>query len=115
MPNDYVLKHLIEFSDGRVDSHEGFPIAVVKQSTGENEITSGVTVYFPVVEEKARANLYGRMMTLLEAMTENPEKLEAMKSVFGKEISQWYEDLCRSAEELHKGGDSSSNVYSNLR
>jgi len=43
-------------------------------------------------------NLFGRLMTVIDATTEDLEKREAVKSLVRKELSAWY-DIVRYAKQ----------------
>lgn len=109
----YDKKRKVVFSDGSVGLSGDFPIAVVSEKSRKNEIgrLQGLVVD-PVFDHNVTKNLYGRIMTLLEATIENPERLKAVKDVFGKELRSWENDVFRSAREIAEGGNSSTNIYS---
>lgn len=66
---------------------------------------------YPLFDGNVHNNLYGRMMTLLEAVIENPIRLKAVKDLMSKELNAWSEEVHSSAVEVGHGGDSNSNVY----
>jgi len=65
----------------------------------------------PVFTSSIYNNLYGRVMTLVEATTD-PQRLKAVKDVFSKELNSWQSDVYESAKEIVDGNDSSVNLYS---
>ncbi len=91
-----------------------FPIAV--KHTQESDAQTGRrqdgegTVVDPIFNDSVTRNLYGRIMTLVEATTEQ-YKLQSVKDLFGKELRDWESEVYRSAQEVVHGGDSSSNIY----
>lgn len=86
-----------------------FPVAVVREPY-ENEQSLEGKIVDPVFDWHITKNLFGRVMTLVEATTDM-HKLSAVKDLFAKELRNWEEDVYRSARELADGGDSSSNLY----
>lgn len=85
-------------TDGQFREAPDFPIAVVRQAVeGENSLEG--TIVDPVFTHDVARNLYGRIMTLVEATTE-ASKLKAVKDIFGKELSSWEQDVYRSAREV---------------
>lgn len=55
--------------------------------------------FFPAVTDSAYNNLYGRLMTLLEATTDK-DKLKVVKNLFQREINDWYDNLEKSVKEI---------------
>lgn len=98
-------KREILFSDGSKGDSGDFPIAVVKEF---NSVT--LIAVDPILETSAFNNLYGRMMTLLEATTES-SRLKAVKNVFSKELQTWFTDVHDSARQIAQGMDSDRNIY----
>lgn len=104
------------FSDGSVGMEGDFPVAIVSMQKVtmpdgdaiDNQVTD------PVFTDAIVNNLYGRIMTLVEATTETA-KLKSVKDLFGKEISQWSSDVYSSAREIADGGNSSTNIYTRSR
>lgn len=84
-----------------------FPVAVVREPA-EDENTDKIVD--PVLDFHVTRNLFGRMMTLVEATSEQ-HKLKAVKNLFAKELSAWENDVYESARELADGGNSSANLY----
>lgn len=99
----------IVYSDGTHGTTGNFPAAVVKNHGAPPE-SSSIRVVDPVLNIDLVNNLYGRMMTLLEATTDK-ERLSSVKSVFGKEIKQWESDVYESAVGIASGDISSRNLY----
>lgn len=86
-----------------------FPVAIVREpikgeKTGEGKIID------PVFDWHITRNLFGRIMTLVEA-TADQHKLKAVKDLFAKELSAWEGDVYASVRELAEGGNSSANLY----
>ena len=100
------------FSDGSTGFSGNFPIGVCReQNGGQNEpMVDGGLIVDPIYDWRVRNNLYGRVMTLVEATTD-PVRLKAVKDVFDKELRSWSDDVYRSAREKAHGGDSSTNLY----
>ncbi len=86
-----------------------FPVAVVRMPIEGEESMEGKIVD-PVFDWHITKNLFGRVMTLVEATTDM-HKLSAVKDLFAKELRNWEEDVYTSARELADGGHSSANLY----
>ncbi len=102
----------IVFSDGSKGLEGDFPVGVIytqefKAASGDTAITEVVD---PIFSDAVTNNLYGRVMTLLEATVET-SRLKAVKDIFGKELNAWSGEVYRSAREIANGADSSENVY----
>lgn len=95
--------------DGKIRENPDFPIAVVRDR-GE-ESTEGKIVD-PIFTFHVTRNLYGRMMTLIEATTDS-DKLKAVKDVFSKELRAWENDVYQSARDIAEQNSniSSHNIY----
>lgn len=86
--------------DGVVRENPDFPIAVIREKLDEKEAGNFEGTYVdPVFNDKVARNLYGRMMTLLEATIE-PNRVKAVKDVFSKELKSWESDVYESANEM---------------
>lgn len=93
--------------DGEFRENPDFPIAVVRESDpGELPIVD------PVFNIDVTGNLYGRIMTLVEATCE-PHKLKAVKDLFSKELMSWENDVYSSARDLAQGMGATTpgNIY----
>lgn len=67
---------------------------------GDNRTTSGeIPYYYPLLTAPAYNNLYGRVMTMLEATTDK-DKLKVVKTLFQRELNDWFSDLEKSVKEL---------------
>lgn len=104
----------IVFSDGRKGLKGDFPVAVVHTQTinipgGGQDVSEVVD---PIFESRVTRNLYGRIMTLVEATTD-PVRLKAVKDVFSKELTAWENDVYASARELAIDGHPATpnNIY----
>ena len=86
-----------------------FPVAIVREPY-EGEKSMEGKIVDPVFDWHITQNLFGRVMTLVEATTDT-HKLKAVKDLFAKELRNWESDVYDSARELADGGDSSSNLY----
>lgn len=86
-----------------------FPVAVVREPYGDEESMEGKIVD-PVFDLHITKNLFGRVMTLVEATTDM-HKLSAVKDLFAKELRNWEQDVYASAREIADGGDSFNNLY----
>lgn len=86
-----------------------FPVAVVKKQDGQGIVANGLIVD-PIFNTNVTDNLYGRIMTLVEATTDS-YKLKAVKDLFSKELRDWQDDVYGSARHLAKGINSSDNLY----
>ena len=105
-------KREIVYSDGSRGEKGDFPVAVtyVQELINPDGSNSGHIVVDPIFNGQINANLYGRIMTLVEATTD-AYKLKAVKDLFSKELSSWADDVFQSAREITDGNDSSHNLY----
>lgn len=97
--------------DGQFRETPDFPVAVVREAV-ETENTLEGTIVDPVFDHHVTRNLYGRIMTLVEATTDQ-HKLKAVKDLFSKELMAWENDVYRSARQLAQGKDFAgpNNIY----
>lgn len=112
-------KREILFLDGSRGDSGDFPIAVVKEfnSVNINDLTGEgqpLIVVDPILETSVYNNLYGRIITLLEATTDS-SRLKAVKDVFSNALHTWFTDVQDSAREIAQGGDSDRNIYTRGR
>lgn len=84
--------------DATFRSTPDFPVAVVREAV-ETESTLEGTIVDPIFDHHITRNLYGRIMTLVEATSET-HKLQAVKDLFSKELRNWEEEVYQSAREL---------------
>lgn len=103
------IEREIVYSDHSRGNTGDFPVAVVWKQKPQHESIENLVVD-PIFDGSVTRNLYGRIMTLLEATFEG-QRLEAVKTVFGKELTTWANDVYTSAREIAEGGDSSLNIY----
>lgn len=105
----------VVFSDGSVGSGD-FPVAV--RYTQVVNVPDGTidesSVVDPIFNGTVYGNLYGRIMTLVEATTDS-SRLKAVKDVFSKEMQSWASEVHQSAREISEGGNSSTNIYTRGR
>lgn len=100
--------------DGTVRQTPDFPVAVVRwQPQGEDSLEGDIVD--PVFNDHVTRNLYGRIMTLVEATCET-HKLKAVKDLFSKELREWESEVYRSARQIVgkvNGADfvDPSNIY----
>lgn len=102
------LARVLDIS-GKFSDTPDYPVAVVRDP-GDNEESWEGTIVDPVFDWHITRNLFGRVMTLVEATTD-VHKLSAVKDLFAKELKNWEEDVYSSARELANGGSSSNNLY----
>lgn len=97
--------------DGEYRDTPDFPIAVVREATDDGTIGDSKVVD-PIFNSHVTRNLYGRIMTLVEATCET-HKLKAVKDLFSKELMDWESDVYRSARQLSdsKNFIDPSNIY----
>lgn len=97
--------------DGRYRDCPDFPIAVVREAQDEGAIGESKIVD-PIFDHHVTRNLYGRIMTLVEATSETG-KLKAVKDLFSKELMAWENDVYRSARQFSEGKDfiDPNNIY----
>lgn len=103
-------KCVVVFSDGKQGLEGDSPIAVLRKQEENSDYTGG-DIVDPIFDSRITRNLFGRIMTLVEATTE-ASRLKAVKDVFSKELRAWETDVYNSAREIAKGESSSSNLYS---
>ena len=100
--------------DGSVRDNPDFPIAVVRwEVKGERSLEGDIVD--PIFDSHVTRNLYGRIMTLVEATCE-AHKLKAVKDLFSKELMDWEGDVYKSARQIvgKVNGDDfadPSNIY----
>lgn len=85
--------------DGVIRDKPDFPTALVRKSYSAEGTTGFEMVVYPVFTDDVVKNLYGRMLTLVEATTEQ-HKLKAVKDIFSKEIKDWARDVQHKASEV---------------
>lgn len=104
----------IVYIGGERGARGDFPVAVIHtQRYKDGELHASVgdnLVVDPVFNSAIYGNLFGRLMTLVEATTD-AYKLKAVKDLFSKELQTWSNDVYQSAREIASGGDSSTNLY----
>lgn len=67
---------------------------------GDDVRTGGeLNYYFPALTSGVYNNLYGRLMTLLEATTDK-DKLKVVKSLFQRELNDWFDNAERAVKEI---------------
>ena len=103
-------KCLVVFSDGSQGLEGDFPIAVIRNQDGTLSENVGGNIVDPLFNGNVTRNLYGRIMTLVEATTDG-SKLKSVKDIFSKELRDWERNVYDSAREIAGGGNSSSNIY----
>jgi len=64
-----------------------------------DRFTDDNLVVDPIFTDSVYNNLYGRLMTLVEATTES-YKLKAVKDLFSKELKHWSSDVFESARDI---------------
>lgn len=104
----------IVYSDGSRGLGGDFPVAVIWCQETEN---TKDFVVDPIFNTRVYNNLFGRIMSLVEATTD-AYKLEPVKDLFRKELSRWSSDVYDSAREIAqaevKNGEypvSTDNIY----
>jgi hypothetical protein len=85
--------------DGKFRETPDFPVAVVREPHKDEKGTIEGRIVDPIFNGSVTRNLYGRVMTLVEATCET-HKLKAVKDLFSKELMDWEGDVYRSAREL---------------
>jgi hypothetical protein len=105
----------IVYLDGSKGLEGDFPVAVAyTQHTTRPDGSEQNDVVDPIFNSNVTRNLYGRVMTLVEATTES-YKLKAVKDLFGKELGLWERDVYESAYEIATKNaqmlSSANNIY----
>ena len=100
--------------DGSVREAPDYPIAVVRWQPKDESSFEG-DIVDPIFNSHVTRNLYGRVMTLVEATCET-HKLKAVKDLFSKELMDWESDVYKSARQIAEkvnGNDFAdpSNIY----
>lgn len=90
--------HIVDI-DGVIREKPDSPKALLRMSYTVQGSTGTEVIVDPVFTDEISRNLYGRIMTLVEATTE-PSKLKAVKDVFSKELKAWSNDVYEEAREL---------------
>lgn len=85
---DGTEKSIVTDSDFQV-----WPVGI-KAEYGDTT-TVGFLNNYPVWDGQAHSNLYARIMTLLEATIENPERLKAIKTLFQKELGEFSDQMSK--------------------
>lgn len=101
----------VVFSDG--SENGDFPVAVKHTQVfglGDGSTEENIVVD-PILSGQIYSNLYGRVMTLVEATTD-AYKLKAVKDLFAKELQSWSSDVFDSARKL--AGDKVQRDIDNL-
>ena len=97
--------------DGKFRESPDFPVAVVREpSETDGGPTGEGAVIDPIFNSSVTRNLYGRMMTLVEATTDS-YKLKAVKDIFSKELRDWENDVYRSARDLASLADGKNGPF----
>lgn len=84
--------------DGSVRDTPDFPIAIVRWKPKADSSFEG-DIVDPIFNGHVTRNLYGRIMTLVEATCET-HKLKAVKDLFSKELMAWENDVYQSARQV---------------
>ena len=69
--------------------------AAIKVGYDNGVQVGGMLGSYPVWDGQSHNNLYARVMTLLEATVENPERLKAIKTLFQKELGDFTDQMNR--------------------
>jgi len=88
-----------------VEMNGAYPIAIFH----EDKIRE--MYCYPIFDGHAHNNLYGRLMTIIEAVIEDKDRQKAVKDIISKELGSFSQELKRSATEIATGGGSTSNIY----
>ena len=91
-------KTVIVNHNGTITETPEFPAAILRKGTLADKDNFWGDIVDPVFDDKIVKNLYGRIMTLVEATTE-PSRLKSVKDVFSKEIKSWSEQVYEDAAE----------------
>lgn len=95
--------------DGKYRENPDFPVAVVREAIDEGTTGEG-SIVDPIFNQYVTRNLYGRMMTLVEATCET-HKLKAVKDLFSKELMDWEQYVYRSARDLADQADGKNGQF----
>ena len=90
----------IVYIDGSYGSNGDEPVAVVyNQKVDYGTFGETNLVVDPIFNSRAYNNLYGRLMTLVEATTES-YKLKSVKDLFSRELNDWSNNIYESARDI---------------
>ena len=89
--------HIVDV-DGVIRDNPDFPTAILRKGSLADKGNFEGDIVDPVFNDKITRNLYGRIMTLVEATTD-PVKLKSVKDVFSKELKSWEADVYEEAFE----------------
>lgn len=95
--------------DGSVRQTPDFPTAVVRWKPKDDASLEG-DIIDPIFNGSVTRNLYGRVMTLVEA-TCDTHKLKAVKDLFSKELLAWENDVYQSARQVVENNVGPNNIY----
>ena len=113
--NVYENNRDIVYLDGSY-GHVGYsPIAVVyNQKVDYGTFGETNLVVDPIFNSQTYNNLYGRLMTLVEATTES-YKLKSVKDLFSRELNDWSSSIYESARDIATSNlvDSSHSTMNN--
>lgn len=108
-------EHKIVDISGKVGNDCDFPVAVIyTQQTGLTKDTyEEYLVVDPIFNDSVYNNLFGRIMTLVEATTES-YKLKPVRDLFSKELNNWSSYVYSSARQLATYEDNNNIVVDNI-
>lgn len=99
--------------DGEFRENPDTPVAVVRERHESEDGTTGEgMIVDPIFNWSVTTNLYGRIMTLVEATCES-HKLKSVKDLFGRELRDWEQFVYSSARELAETGNRDKSVPRN--
>lgn len=100
--------------DGQFRDAPDSPIAVVRESqVSEDGNSAEGMVVDPIFNWHVTSNLFGRIMTLVEATCET-HKLKSVKDLFGRELRDWEAYVYKSAREIAESGNRDHTVPQNM-
>lgn len=105
------LEREIVYVGGERGTKGDFPVCTTYTQPDRWGGEAGATqVVDPILSESVFGNLYGRILTLVEATTD-ASRVKAVKNLYQKELNSWYSDVHTSAREVANHCDSSHNIY----
>lgn len=76
----------------------------------QTEQVTGINYFVPAMTSNAYNNLYGRIMTLVEATTDE-SKIKSVKTLFQRELNDYFESLERNVQEIDKDHTDGRGYY----
>lgn len=109
VPEHYIVNRYGKKQKVELENFESWFIGFAIK--GKNDTSFDAMLTTPVFDSSAHNNLYGRLMTLVEAIIEDKDRQKAVKDLLRKELGSFSDDLHRSLAQVANNGNSSENIY----